>query len=232
MNALGALTFRGLCACACACACGIVCSICVLVRVLCCACGMSRIPSLASLAHMGSRAWTRPRSSNASPSKSSTTHSPSDTVSHPAHYRALSIGYGKSSRSLPRTPPHLPRSLPHSPRRYTKEQNPDRLSTAGIAYPSAFDANNPTSELSVAIAAAYGTCERSGTCSTTTSGCSDYTCTCSNGASGCNDAGQYNCAWISGSCDGIFHYATPGCGDGCLTSEGNYLRRSSHVESS
>ena len=50
--------------------------------------------------------------------------------------------------------------------------------------------------------------------------CEHYQCRCQNmdqnGQPVCNDAGQYDCSFIRNSCNGAFHYATPGCGPGSL----------------
>mmetsp|Transcript_654 Transcript_654/g.712 ORF Transcript_654/g.712 Transcript_654/m.712 type:complete len:452 (+) Transcript_654:38-1393(+) len=90
------------------------------------------------------------------------------------------------------------------------------------AYPQIFG-NGLNTELSRGIDEAYDNCEYVASC---VPNCQHYTCVCENPP--CDDVGQYNCRWIEGSCDGIYHYDHPmGCdcateGGGCQGSEGFY----------
>jgi len=87
------------------------------------------------------------------------------------------------------------------------------------AYPSVFRGSR--SELQAAIDQTYGNCERSDVCALA-GNCRHYMCSCSNAPNSCSDAGEYDCSFRTGSCDGVFHYATPSCGGECLLTEGFY----------
>lgn len=88
------------------------------------------------------------------------------------------------------------------------------------AYPSVFEGSS--SELQAAIDQTYGNCEESAVCAIA-GNCQHYTCRCTKEApETCTDAGEYDCSFNAGSCDGVFHYATPSCGGGCLLTEGFY----------
>ena len=90
------------------------------------------------------------------------------------------------------------------------------------AYPSVFGSSSENSELAIAIRDSFGNCELSGICAPAEN-CEHYQCECSNHDGSCNDAGQYNCRFNRGSCDGAFHYSAPSCGPGsCLMTEGFY----------
>jgi len=89
-----------------------------------------------------------------------------------------------------------------------------------LAYPSVFGPY-PGTELHAAIQDLKGNCEDSGVCSVSSAGCNQYSCHCMDSV--CTDSGQYDCTFIPGSCDGVFHYASPSCGPGsCLVTEGFY----------
>jgi len=87
------------------------------------------------------------------------------------------------------------------------------------AYPTVFGSS--TSELRAAIDESYGNCQRSYVCAMAVD-CKHYTCTCTNDPQPCDDAGQYDCIFETGSCNGVFHYEEPSCSGGCLVTEGFY----------
>lgn len=87
------------------------------------------------------------------------------------------------------------------------------------AYPTVFASHS--SELKTAIDEAYGNCQKAAVCAMA-GDCTHYTCTCTNDPQPCDDAGQYDCSFNTGSCDGVFHYAEASCGAGCLVTEGFY----------
>jgi len=86
-------------------------------------------------------------------------------------------------------------------------------------YPRIFGAHD--SELRAAIDEAYGDCEMAHKCAME-GNCKDYDCTCPHAPEACDDAGQYDCRFVAGSCDGVFHYAEASCSSACLVTEGFY----------